>query len=47
MVEGYQAYRNSWATVLSEEMPQLREVGNRVNFGREVWHSKVWSIAVP
>jgi len=49
MVKGYQAYRDSWATVRSEEMPCLREVGNRVNFsltwrqGREAWHSKPWS----
>jgi len=28
MVKGYQAYRDSWATVLSEEMSCLREVGN-------------------
>jgi len=52
MVKGYQAYRDSWATVLSKKMPCLREVGNRVNLsltwrlGREAWHSKVWSIAV-
>ena len=51
MTKGYQAYRDSWTTVLSEEMPCLREVGNRVDFpltwrlGREVWPSKVWSIA--
>ena len=32
MVKGYQAYKDSWTTVLSEEMPCLREVGNRVNF---------------
>ena len=52
MVKGYQAYRDSWATVLSEEILCLREVGDWVNFsltwrlGREAWHSKVWSIAV-
>jgi len=28
MAKGYQAYRDSWATVLSKEMPCLREVGN-------------------
>ena len=44
------AYRDSWATVLSEEMPCLREVGTWVNFsltwrlGGEAWHSKAWSI---
>jgi len=32
MAKGYQAYWDSWATVLSKEMPCLREVGNRVNF---------------
>ena len=41
----------SWPTVLSKEIPCLREVGNRVNYllmwrlGREAWHSKVWSFA--
>jgi len=34
MAKGYQAYRDSWATVLSEEIPCLREVGNLVNFHR-------------
>jgi len=32
MAKGYQAYRDSWAAVLREEMPCLREVGNRINF---------------
>jgi len=32
MVKGYQAYRAIWATVLSEEMPCLREVGNLANY---------------
>ena len=51
MVKGYQAYRDSWATALSKEMPCPREVGNRVNFslmrrlGREAWPSMACSIA--
>jgi len=32
MEKDYQAYRDSWAAVLSEEMPCPREVGNRVDF---------------
>jgi len=32
MAKGYQAYRDSWATFLSKEMPCLRKVGNWVNF---------------
>ena len=51
MVKGYQAYRDSWATALSKEMPCPREVGNQVKFslmqrlGREAWPSKARSIA--
>jgi len=32
MAKGYQAYRDSWATALSEGTLCLREVGNRVKF---------------
>ena len=32
MAKGYQTYKDSWATVLSEKIPCLREVGNQVNF---------------
>ena len=53
MVKGYQAYRDSWATALSKEMPCPREVGNWVNFslmqrlGREAWPSKARSLLRP
>ena len=30
MAKGYQAYKDSWATVLGEAMPCLKEVSNKV-----------------